>query len=106
MLFFAGHIPLLYLSRLRFVIWQQLYSDPRATVISRNLDANLAEALACNASTNGTGTSSRFRSLVREKMKRACRAYRQVGFVAEYRRAQLLGRHVVARSWFQVAGCC
>jgi len=46
LVFFAGHIPLLYLSRLRFAIWQQLYSDPRATVFSRNLDSNLAQALA------------------------------------------------------------
>jgi hypothetical protein len=48
LLFFAGHIPRLYLSPLRFLIWAQIHADPRATVVQSTLWMHLVTFKTCS----------------------------------------------------------
>ena len=72
LVFFAGHIPHLFISSLRFHVWRQLHTDPRATVVQRTLWLHL-HYLACDA------TDDELRSRPNsshDECRRQCRALR------------------------------
>lgn len=47
LLFFAGHMPKLYISRTRYLLWLQLIKDPRATVHSYDINCTIGLYAAC-----------------------------------------------------------
>lgn len=50
LLFFAGHVPKLYLNRLRYRLWKQLRRDARVTAISSTLACTVGAYAACRLS--------------------------------------------------------
>ena len=114
LLFFAGHMPKLYISRTRYHLWRQLHDDPRATVHSYDINCTIGLFAACHLNlsskeerwfthdfcaeacpdrvhlpypcmippTNATTPSKRL-EVLRARLIRQCRAYRQVDFETE-----------------------
>ena len=113
LLFFAGHTPKLYLSKVRYKLWKQLHRDPRVTTSSYDINCTVGAYSACNlkgaeldtkdedwfvrgfcqlhcgpnhlctAPTSNTSTPSERLSKLRARFDFQCRAYRDVDYVSE-----------------------
>ena len=110
LVFMAGHVPKLYLSRHRYSLWLVLRSDPRATVVSKTLNCSIGSYSVCRrgdayvraqphtffrdfckpfcepleANVRCSGYNERdAQTHLAEKMVRQCRAYRKVNYTDE-----------------------
>jgi hypothetical protein len=58
LLFFAGHVPKLYFSTTRYLLWDQLRRDERATTSSYDINCTVLSYKACELSRSELGTKS------------------------------------------------
>lgn len=71
-IFFAGHVPKLYINPLRYLLWSKLRQDPRVTTQSRTLNCTVASMSACRnlkqfaTSKNKLGPDSNYHSFCYE----------------------------------------
>ena len=59
LLFFAGHVPKLFQSKTRYLLWKQLRRDPRATTHSWTIQCTVGSYRACHLSDEQIGAKGR-----------------------------------------------